>query len=126
MQSFLRKGKSANAEYTKGDTQAFILLPYYVEMLFSRFDRDGNGEIDNDEANRAYPVFRPFLSKKATEKGLNKPEDHYAVFNFLLAYRELPTEDKWEFAIRRYLLGPKKFSVNRSQVVEIFAKLLSL
>jgi hypothetical protein len=128
MESFLRKKNPAGAEapFTKSDTQAFILMPYYVELLFSRFDRDRNGVFDNAEAEAAYPVFQPFLKKKSMEHGLTSPKDHKAVFNFLLAYQELPTNMKATWIWRRYLAGDKKFRVDRGQVVQIFQKLLSL
>lgn len=124
MERFLRKGKGDQA-FVLGDTMAFILLPYYVEMLFSRFDRDRNGIFDNAEAEAAYPVFQPFLKEKSEEHGLTKPEDHKAVFNFLLAYQELPTNMKATWIWRRYIAGHKNFRVDRGQVIQIFEKLLS-
>lgn len=129
MDSFLRKEKYRTASappFGPSDTQAFILMPYYVEMLFSRFDRDGNGYFDNAEAEAAYPVFQPFLKEKCIEHELYKPEDHKAVYNFLLAYQELPTNMKLTYAWRRFIMGDKKFRVNRGQVVQIFQRLLSL
>ena len=124
MERFLRKGKG-DQDFAIGDTQAFILLPYYVEILFSRFDRDRNGIFDNAEAEAAYPVFQPFLKEKSEEHGLTKPEDHKAVFNFLLAYQELPTNMKATWIWRRYIAGHKSFRVDRGQVIQIFEKLLS-
>jgi hypothetical protein len=125
MANFLRVGK-AKADVTLADTQCFVQLPYYVEMLFSRFDANHDGKFDNAEAAVAYPVFRPLIAEKANAKGFTDPKDHLAIFNFLLAYQELPTDDTWTFAIRRYLLGPKEFEVDREQVVQIFEKLLAL
>lgn len=126
MAKFLRKGKAETEDFVLADTQAFTLLPYYVELLFSRFDRNGDGLLDNEEAEVAYPVFRPFLAAKAEEKGIKDPKTHKAIFNFLLAYRQLPDDDKVGFVVRRYLLGAKEFKVDRGHVVEIFSKLLSL
>lgn len=126
MAKFLRKGKAETEDFTLADTQAFTLMPYYVELLFSRFDRNGDGLLDNEEAEVAYPVFRPFLAAKAEEKGIKDPKTHKAIFNFLLAFRQLPDDDKIGFVVRRYLLGAKEFKVDRGHVVEIFSKLLSL
>lgn len=126
MAKFLRKGKSSTDDYTLSDAQAFVLLPYYIELLFSRFDKNGDGFLENSEADRAYPVFQPFLAQKAGEKGIHDPKTHKAIFNFLLAYRQLPDDDKVGFVLRRYLLGAKEFKVDRGQVVDIFSKLLSL
>lgn len=126
MATFLRKGKAEGEDFTVSDTQAFTLLPYYIELLFSRFDTNRDGLLDNEEGDMAYPVFQPFLAKKAAEKGIHDPKTHKAIFNFLLAYRQLPDDDKVGFVLRRYLLGAKSFEVDRGHVVEIFSKLLSL
>ncbi len=126
MARFLRIGKTSLDDFTAADTQSYVLLPYYVEMLFSRFDRNHDGLLDNAEAEVAYPVFQPFIAEKANAKGYTNPQDHLAIYHFLLAYRVLPTDDKWDFVLRRYLLNPKPFQANRSQVVEIFEKLLTL
>jgi hypothetical protein len=125
MESFLRKGQGEK-DFTIGDSQSFVLLPYYIELLFSRFDADNNGLLDNAEADKAYPVFRPFLAAKAAEHGLNSPEDHHALFSFLLGYQTLPTEMKSTWVWRRYLAGNKPFQVDRGHVIQIFQKLLSL
>jgi|GEM_PF-3419550 len=126
MANFLRKGKAKAEDYSLSDTQSFVLLPYYVELLFSRFDANGDGMLDNAEGEAAYPVFRPFLAAKAAEKGYTDDKTHRAIFNFLLAYRQLPTDSQWSFVIRRYILGDKPFRVDRGQVVEILDKLMSL
>ena len=126
MATFLRKGKAENEDYSVADSQAFTLLPYYIELLFSRFDTNRDGLLNNEEADLAYPVFQPFLAKKAGEKGIHDPKTHKAIFNFLLAYRQLPDDDKIGFVLRRYLLGAKSFEVDRGHVLDIFSKLLSL
>lgn len=126
MATFLRKGVNTSADFTQDDSMSYTLLPYYVELLFSRFDANNDGLFNNAEATVAYPVFRPFLAEKANEKGYTKEADYQAIFNFLLAYRVLPTDDKWDYALHRYLLGNKSFTADRGQVVEIFSKLMSL
>lgn len=124
METFLRKNRN-ESEFKLGDSFSFVLLPYYVELLFSRFDEDKNGILDNVEADKAYPVFRPFLAKKAEAHGLTSAEDHAAIFSFLLAYQTLPTEMKSTWIWRRYITGSKKFRIDRSHVIQIFQKLLS-
>jgi hypothetical protein len=126
MGTFLRKGIDKNADFTSNDSMSYTLLPYYVELLFSRFDANNDGLFNNAEAAQAYPVFRPFLANKANAKGYTKEADYQAIYNFLLAYRVLPTDDKWDYALRRYVLGDKTFTSDRGQVVEIFSALMSL
>ncbi|MGZ3654963.1 MAG: hypothetical protein ACXVB9_11520 [Bdellovibrionota bacterium] len=126
MASFLRSGQNASDDYTLADSQSFTLLPYYVELLFARYDSNGDGRFDNKEAGAAYLVFEPFIAEKADAKGYTAGADHRAIFDFLLAYQVLPTDDKWDYLFRRYISGPKTFSVDRGQVVTIFSKLMSL
>jgi hypothetical protein len=123
MASFLKGNKQ---EFTISDTQCLVHFPYYVEILYSRFDQNGDGLLDNAEAAAAYPVFRPLIAEKANAKGYTKEKDYAAIYNFLLAFRVLPTDDKWDFALHRYLLGDKKFTNDRAQIVDIFEKLLTL
>jgi hypothetical protein len=124
MFQFLRKGRESQ-DFTVSDTQSMVLLPYYIELLFSRFDLDENGLFDNSEAELAYPVFKPFLAKKAGEHGLTSDKDHHAVYMFLLAYQDLPTNMKATWLWRRHIMGDKTFSVDRAEVIQIFEKLLS-
>lgn len=125
LEKFLRKGKEGQP-FLPNDSQAFVLMPYYVELLFSRFDKDRNGFLTNAEADAAYSVFRPFLAVKATEKGLTSDDDHRALYSFLLAYQELPQNMKGTWLWRRYVTGAKNFRVDRGQVIQIFEKLLSI
>ncbi len=112
-------------DFTQTDTQAMILLPYYIDMLFSRFDQNRDGLLTNEEAETAYPVFQPFIAKKSMEYDLTEPETHHAVYMFLLAYQELPSDMKLTWLWRRYITGDKDFAVNRGQVIQIFEKLLA-
>lgn len=124
MDSFLRKGRT-NSFYTKGDTKSFVLMPYYIELLFDRFDANNDGVLDEQEAKTAYPVFEPFISVKADEKGQTGEDAHYKIFTFILSHHYIP-QSIWESAV--YLAWSKdgKFTANRGDIVTIFATLLSL
>jgi hypothetical protein len=124
MERFLRKDR-VEQPFNPSDSYSFILLPYYVELLFSRFDADRNGLLENKEAEAAFPVFQPFLATKAAAHGLTSKDDHYAVYMFLLAYQDLPNNMKMTWIWRRYVTGAKNFKADRGQVIQIFEKLLS-
>jgi hypothetical protein len=112
--------------YIDSDTEAFLLMPYYVELLFSRYDNTGGGIIGNKEAAVAYPVFKPFLAGMANTLGYSSEKDYSAIYNFLLAYKEMPTQDKFDYIKQRYLLGDKAFQDDRGAVMQIFATILAL
>lgn len=124
MDAFLRKGRT-DAYYTKGDTKSFVLMPYYIELLFSRFDANNDNFFDEKEAKLAYPVFEPFIAEKANALGYTKEEQHYKIFTYILAKKTLPKSflEKIDF-----LAWDKdgEFKTNRGDVVTIFATLLSL
>lgn len=124
--SFTRKGRLQSL-YALGDTQAFMLMPYYVEVLFSRFDTNRDGQLDRNEAEVAFAVFRPFLAKKAGDLGYTDPKDHHAMFTYMLAYGTMPNEsaiDKTRYAWWRYV-DEGNFQADRGRLVRIFAKLMS-
>lgn len=124
LSALLRSGQTIADDYTHADTLSMVLMPYYVETIFSRFDTNRDGKLVNAEGEKAYPLFQKFIAEMAGAQGINKPKDHIAIFHFILGYRALPNEKVWAYILRRYLFGPKKYSVDRSQVVEIFAKLM--
>jgi hypothetical protein len=90
MDYFLRKGRE-NEPYSTLDVKAFLLIAYYIEYLYARFDQNADDLLDENEARTAYPVFQPFLSKKATELDFKKPEEHYKIYTYILSRRKLPT-----------------------------------
>lgn len=112
-------------DFNTGHTQSFILMPMYVELLFSHFDTNKDGFIDNAEADVGYPTFRPFLSQKAIEQGFKDPYDWEMIFNFLLANQQTPNENLAKYLLRRWVLGKEDFRIDRAQVITIFDKLLS-
>jgi hypothetical protein len=121
-----RSGQSITDYVTIEDSKSIVMISYYVEMIYTRFDGNRDGLLVNVEGDRAFPIFRPFIADKASAQGHKNPKDHEAIFNFILAYRKLPNDDVWDYIVRRYLLGPKKYSVERAQMVEIFAMLMKM
>ncbi|MCO5143455.1 MAG: hypothetical protein M9962_10240 [Oligoflexia bacterium] len=125
LESFLRKDRT-NERFTKGDSNAFVLLPYYIELLYLRFDRNKDGLLDNEEADAAFEIFQPLIAEKSLSQGITAKEDHHAIYMFLLAKQELPQNAKLAYFWRRYIAGPQNFKVDRTQVTKIFQKILSL
>lgn len=124
MDQFVRKGRGQEP-FTSFDTKAILLISYYIEYLYARFDLNKDGWLDQNEARTAYPVFQPFLSKKASELDFKKPEEHYKIYTYILARQKLPQTlgEKLDF------LGWDKdgeFRVKRIDIVNIFATLLGL
>lgn len=127
---FLRKKEPAGGAFRQGNAQAFVLFPYYVELLFHRFDKNENGKLENAEADAAYPVFRPFLAEMAAKKGLTENQDHKALFAYIIKYRAIPSKenlgDLITYGWHRYVYGDPTFAADRGQVVEIFQLLIML
>lgn len=124
MDTFLRKGR-VNSPYTLSDTKSYVLMPYYIELLFSRFDKNLDGLIDEKEAKIAYPVFEPFIAEKANAMGYRTADDHYKIFTYILSHQTLP---KTLFEKAGFYAWKKDaaFNIDRGNVVTIFSTLLSL
>ncbi len=117
-----------NRPVLSGDTLGMVLMMYYMESLFYRFDADGSGTLSKAEAWSAYPVFRNFLAEKAAGFGLDKEEDFEALFHFLLKYQQLPNEgllNKLRYFRERYL-WKTSYETDRMGVARIFSRLLKL
>ncbi len=126
--ALVRKG-SASAPYQLSDTEAYILIPYYIEILFSKYDVNKDGYIDQSEGQTAYPTFARFLGEKATPHGLKSNEDWFALFTYLLRFQHVPTESLGEearYVWWRYLTFEQwNYKADRGQIAIIFSKLLS-
>ncbi|MGE4132206.1 MAG: hypothetical protein AB7F86_11250 [Bdellovibrionales bacterium] len=66
---------------------------HYIEAVMVRYDKNGDGILDNDEIRRAIPVFTGFIQKFAKESMKMDLSDSRAegVFLYLLAYKTIPT-----------------------------------
>lgn len=71
------------------------LVPHviqYIESLFRRWDRDGNGVLDRAEALRAYPMFQTLLTQVS---GLDDESYIKAAYAYILVNGKAP-ETFWE------------------------------
>jgi hypothetical protein len=125
LETIVRKEIAKNAPYEYTHAQGLMLMTYYVEALFERFDVNRSGTIDKDEARMAYPVFEGFLTKAAAKHGLTDPEDVEALFFYIMKYGSVP-ESLWDKIVykARTIFRSWTFETNRGQIVDIFAALL--
>ncbi|MFN8847247.1 MAG: hypothetical protein ACK5V3_06110 [Bdellovibrionales bacterium] len=68
----------------------------YLEYVFARFDATKNAALQVFEAQRAFPVFRGLLkdlAQKEIDSGTIKESDLWAVFTYVLKYKEQPSAD---------------------------------
>ena len=110
------------------DSTGYMLISYYVEYLFDRYDMDHSGTLSKEEAWRAYPVFRDFIALRAQKSGLTKEDDYKALFHYLLKYQRLPDESLLEtirYFWNRYFLSTK-YETDRLEVARLFSRLLKL
>jgi hypothetical protein len=96
------------------------LVPHviqYIESLFRRWDRDGDGVLNREEALKAYPMFQALLRQVS---GLDDDEYVKAAYAFILVKGKPPEtfwekfefatswvgkEDSWEIAADRYRIS---------------------
>lgn len=121
-------------DYTKlllGEFQGFELMPYYVEMIFDRFDTDGNGTISEKESIAAFKeVYGGFLKENLQRFGgiAGTDKNAEAVYTYLLSYGKLPEGcmEKLNFYFGwRNNYKKKKFEADRGRLYHIFSMLLA-
>lgn len=103
----------------------------YVEVMFSNFDRNRDGFIDEteEEGGQAYRVFERTLKSFATE--LSSDKQVRSLFSYLLKNGRIPrTNDcgkttlggKADF-VRWHLRGNKDFRADRVRILEVFEEI---
>ena len=137
-----RHGEAAKPYHSMEDTQVYVLVPYYIDLVMSKFDKNKDGFIDNHEAKLAYPVFQPFVAEAAKKFNRTKPEEQYAIYIFLLSTGNLPiqedpdagwfeatmskiTQGSW-WLLHWKELSKKEFKSDRAQLLKVFALLSSM
>lgn len=110
------------------DSVGYVLISYYMEYLFDRYDLNNSGTLSKDEAWRAYPVFRNFIAARAGKFGLNTEKDYKALFHYLLKYQNLPNESVYDtvrYFWTRYFYSTD-YETDRLAVARLFSRLLKL
>lgn len=97
----------------------------YVEMIYSRFDKDKNDYIDTDEAIKAFPAFKGIMLELAADQLKNKTiteEELVDVFGFILRFGHPPTSiwEKLKY-VTTWKGKPKNWDIwaGRTQLAEI-------
>lgn len=97
----------------------------YVEMVFSRFDRNKDGFMSTAEALKAFPAFKGILkelSKDQIDSGTIKEKDLVDVFTYILRYGKPPESISQKAYFYLAIKGlVKKWDVwaDRTQMAEI-------
>lgn len=102
------------------DLNQVPFIVQYIEILFARFDDDGDGYLNSAEALEAFGLFEGLLKQFAGDQV--KESDLPAVFMFLLRYGKAPTtvREKLTFVLRwRGKPDNWKVAANRSQLAAI-------
>jgi hypothetical protein len=79
-ESARRKGYTMDW-FESADTEGLSLIVMYIEALYTRFDRDGSGALDVDEAREAFRIFRGTLADRT---GSNDRDWLWGLFTYLL------------------------------------------
>lgn len=72
----------------------YPFIVHYLEYIYARFDSTKNGALQDFEARKAFPIFRPLLKSLAQDQinsGIIKESDLLAVFTYILKYKEQPS-----------------------------------
>jgi|GEM_PF-6233772 len=108
------------------------LIPHiiqYIEMIFSRFDLDRNGIIDNREARNAFPNFRqllrkiPELDSSIGPGKLFSEDDVLPIFLYLMSEQKIPAgfteKGYFYYWVKFKSIDSMTFSNSRTQISTI-------
>jgi hypothetical protein len=76
------------------DMLYYPFIVHYLEFVYARFDVTKNAALQVPEAKRAFPIFKPLLKDLAQDQidsGTIKESDLFAVFTYILKYKEQPS-----------------------------------
>jgi hypothetical protein len=135
LETSARMAGFSTAPIESEDTQGYALVAQYVETLFMRFDRNGDGVIDGHEEHAAFAVFqgilsdvvRALLSDPKLIQKMTQPKNLEALFTYLLAHGKAPDTDSISGKIGFWIWmqrGPEwSIKADRMRLLEIFAQL---
>lgn len=114
----------------------FATVMHYVESIFTIYDRDQNGILNEREIMSAFPRFRGFLSQTIFERFGDRHSVRMlkAIFAFIVRERRLPTRfrekasikiDSWSYSNDPDVVdaGIENMSVDRLGILEILVML---
>lgn len=118
-----KKGVDLGNPVTSADIEGIVGVLQYAEAVFQRFDRDGNGMIEDPEVDQAFPVFLSTLKQLAATLAPDRnvdEKDLHAIFRYLLATGEIP--GALQVGWWRYV-GGGSVHATRGMLISIFAQL---
>jgi hypothetical protein len=121
-------GTPIEGEVGAGDLLQIWMVFQYVETFEKRYDLDGSEVIDLSEADQAFHVFGPVLSRLLSRTGL-PDEELRAFFTFLMRYGDTPfTMFGGQIAYNYWKWHPErwKLSADRQVLMAILNQLSKL
>lgn len=76
------------------ELSSMLVVQQYIEAVFTRFDQNLDGILDDDEVEKAYPIYRKLIQEAALRMGkdLKSESDLRYAFNYILYYGEKPQD----------------------------------
>jgi hypothetical protein len=118
-----RKKTDPRAWFDSDDSESMATFVQYIESFFTRFDRDGDGQIGGAELDSVYSVVDGPLKRFSC---VSNPSVRRAVFNYLIRYGQAPDRTLTGTARFLGLWGSEifqYFKADRLQLLRIFSEL---
>jgi hypothetical protein len=123
LESVARKKTDPQAWFDSDDSEAIPTLVEYMETFFTKFDRNGDGQLTGQELEAVYQLVDDQLKRVTC---VSNPYARRAVFNYLVRYGQPP--DRTLVGTARFLAlwGTEifqYFSADRLQMLRILSEL---
>lgn len=124
LEQVARKKTDPQAWFDSDDSESIATLAEYVETFFTRFDRNGDGQLSGQELEAVYELVDGQLQRLSCVK---IPVVRRALFNYLVRYGQAP--DRTILGTARFLAlwGTEVFqyfSADRLQIFRILSELM--
>lgn len=97
------------------DADLFPHVVQYIEMVFQRFDLNGDQTLDKDEALSAFPVYHDLIKELTKDYNL-KESELPGVFIYLLKYSKPPKTIPEKIQFKLFINNPTKWIIQSSRI----------
>ena len=110
-------------EYEFSQLRSFVQITFFVEVLFQRFDSNGDDLLSKDEILRSFPLFDRVLLEVSE---LEDREKRRSLLTYIMSHRKVPDGFWSEMGFMTWhSWNDQVFHVDRRDMIKTFTELMS-
>lgn len=122
-----RNPASDNNWVERNELSTVAVVTHYAESVMTRFDRNQDGQLTNDELEAAVPLFNGFIKKIAKDKLNQNLSDSQAraAFFYILKFKSIPASAVDFAYVWKMEWWEPKLSLDRYQLAQVFKAIIA-